>query len=119
MRPLLASIKLQNFLSFPLDHELIELENLNLLIGTNGSGKSNLIEAISLIRTTPFDVQASIRRGGGTVEWIWKGDTNKDAKANLEFVFENPKGKNGMRLRHAFSFSKDSPFSESDERIED
>ncbi len=42
---LIQSIKLQNFLSFGPDTKEIELKSLNVLIGSNASGKSNLIEA--------------------------------------------------------------------------
>ncbi|WP_414542964.1 AAA family ATPase [Nostoc sp. CCY0012] len=43
-------IKLQNFLSYGSDGEEIELEPLNVLIGANICGKSNLIEALGILR---------------------------------------------------------------------
>jgi AAA15 family ATPase/GTPase len=45
----LLRIKLENLLSFGPDSPALELENLNILIGSNGCGKSNLIEAIALL----------------------------------------------------------------------
>lgn len=39
------SVRLQNFLSYGSEEEEIELQPLNVLIGPNASGKSNLIEA--------------------------------------------------------------------------
>ncbi|MFM6201517.1 MAG: AAA family ATPase, partial [Dolichospermum sp.] len=46
-------IKLQNFLSYGSEGEEIELQPLNVLIGANTSGKSNLIEAIGILKATP------------------------------------------------------------------
>ena len=46
---LLLRIKVENLLSFGPGAAPLELENLNILIGPNAAGKSNLIEALSLI----------------------------------------------------------------------
>ena len=46
---MIHSIKLDNLLSFASGSPALELKNLNVLIGTNGSGKSNLIEALALV----------------------------------------------------------------------
>jgi len=43
------SIKLKNLLSFGDKNEEVELGSLNVLIGKNTCGKSNLIEAIDLL----------------------------------------------------------------------
>ena len=69
----LRSIRLQNILSFGPDTPELPLEPLNVLIGPNASGKSNLIEALSLLAAAPHNVQAPIREGGGVHEWLWKG----------------------------------------------
>ncbi|GBE93128.1 AAA family ATPase [Nostoc cycadae] len=69
-------IKLQNFLSYGSKGEEIELQPLNVLIGTNGSGKSNLIEAIGILREIPRDLEAAIRYGGGIIDFLWKGAKN-------------------------------------------
>lgn len=45
--PLLSHIKLKGFKSFREAH--LELENLNILIGANGSGKSNFISLFELL----------------------------------------------------------------------
>ena len=70
----IQSLKLAGLLSFPPDMEPFELESLNVLIGPNGSGKSNLIEAFELLRALPTDFAKALREGGGTREWIWKGE---------------------------------------------
>ncbi|PZV08802.1 MAG: chromosome segregation protein SMC [Leptolyngbya sp.] len=67
------SLTLKNFLSYGSEGETIELEPLNVIIGPNASGKSNLIEAIKLFRALPQDIHRRIRAGGGVSEWLWKG----------------------------------------------
>ena len=69
---LIQKIRLRNLLSFGPDTEEFELQPLNVLIGANASGKSNLIEAISLLQAAPRDLQVPIREGGGVAEWLWK-----------------------------------------------
>jgi len=68
----IQSIRLRNILSFGPDSEEIELQPLNVLIGPNASGKSNFIDAISLLKAAPVDIQGAIRRGGGIADWLWK-----------------------------------------------
>ena len=51
----------------------LSLEPLNVLIGPNASGKSNLIDALSILKAAPRDLPEPIRQGGGTSEWLWKG----------------------------------------------
>jgi predicted ATPase len=119
---LLLRIKLENLLSFGPSSEFLELENLNIFVGPNAAGKSNLIEALSLMRSTPVsatgnnaDLRGVLRRGGGVNEWVWKGDKHNSASINL--VVKNPKGKHS--LRHILSFSGDPQgFHIVDERIE-
>ena len=43
---LLNSLHLKGFLSFGPDSEPVKLTGLNVLIGPNGVGKSNFIEAV-------------------------------------------------------------------------
>ena len=121
---LLRSIQPVNLLSFGPDTPPLELENLNVLIGPNASGKSNLIEALALMRATPIwphipssgDVKGVLRHGGGAQEWIWKG--SKDQPATVELIINYPKGKKA--LRHLFSFVAEAQgFRLHDERVED
>lgn len=60
---LLRTVKLENLLSFR--NTEVELRGLNVLIGANASGKSNLIEAIGLLQAAPVDLQTAIRMLGG------------------------------------------------------
>ena len=114
--PLLKSITAKNLLSFGPEGMTLDLEPLNVLIGPNGSGKSNLLEAIGLFQAAPRNLAAPVRRGGGVGEWIWKG--NPDSPASAEVVVSNPKGK--QDLRHTIEFAKSSHWFELvDERVED
>ena len=104
---LLLRIKLDNLLSFGPKAAPLELENLNILIGPNAAGKSNLIEALSLLRATPvsatssnMDIRGVVRRGGGVNEWLWKG--GKRELASIDVVVNHPKGKQPLRHRLAF-----------------
>ena len=85
-RKIIQSIRLENILSFGPDMPELSLEPLNVLIGPNASGKSNLIEALSLLAAAPTDLQESIRRGGGVRDWLWKGVTGVPT-ATVEVTF--------------------------------
>ena len=62
------SIELENLLSFK--HVQLELKPLNVLIGANASGKSNLIRAFGLLRALPKDMSAEVAEGGGVRGWV-------------------------------------------------
>ena len=99
----LKTLRLDGFLSFAPGSEPIELEALNVLIGPNGVGKSNLIEAIELLRATPTNIAKCIRDGGGVREWLWKGE--EDVPASIEAVVEE--GTPSRRpLRYRLEFSE-------------
>ena len=109
-RLLIRSIRLENILSFGPDTPELPLEPLNVLIGPNASGKSNLIEALSLLRAAPGDLQAPIRQGGGVREWLWKA-ADGTPTAMVEVQHSNPLGSPtgeampwmGFRYRLAFT----------------
>ena len=80
-RRFIESIRLDRILSFGPNEEAFELEPLNVLIGPNASGKSNLIEALSVLHAAPRDLQVPTRQGGGVREWMWKGSGNSPMAA--------------------------------------
>jgi predicted ATPase len=86
----IRTMRLQNFLSYGSEGEEIELQPLNVLIGPNASGKSNLIEAIGFLKATPTDLTAPIRKGGGISEWLWKAGKEPPI-AEIEATIEYPK----------------------------
>jgi predicted ATPase len=73
--PLLRSIELRNILSYGGGGCRVELGPLNVLIGSNASGKSNLISVLHLLAAAPRDIQVPVREGGGPDEWLWKGQS--------------------------------------------
>lgn len=87
--PLLRSIRLENLLSFGPDGSEFPLQPLNVLIGPNASGKPNLLDALSLLASTPNDIQAAILAGGGIQDWIWKG-SKETPVATLEVTVKHP-----------------------------
>lgn len=104
------------FLSFGPDFSGMELRALNVLIGANGSGKSNLIEAINLLRSSPKDWRDVTRKGGGVAEWIWKG-MGKSGKAAIAAVLCNPDFKQPLRHEMAF-LAYNQAFALVDEQVE-
>ena len=101
---LLKTLRLRNFLSYGPYSQPVELLPLNVVIGTNGSGKSNLLEAIEVLRATPTDVTRPIREGGGVEDWLWKGTTpSKTPTAEIDAIVYYPEGKAPLRYRLAFT----------------
>ena len=100
--PLIRTIWLENILSYGGEREPFELGKLNVLIGTNASGKSNLIEVLGLLAATPRDVLKPIREGGGTEEWLWKGDPRLPI-ATVEVTLDYPEGEMPLRYRLVFT----------------
>jgi predicted ATPase len=100
-RRFIKSIKLTNFLSYGSSTPDTELKSLNVLIGPNLSGKSNLIEALAILRAAPKDLGDPIREGGGIAEWIWKGSKGV-LTAEIAVVLDNPSGQQDLRYRLTF-----------------
>ncbi len=99
-----TSIRLRNLLSF---RELeLELRPLNVLIGPNASGKSNLIDAIELLRGAPVDFHRTLTRSGLPREWVWRAGAEGDA-AELEATLDAPRP---MAYRLVFQALGDSSF---------
>ena len=99
---LLNSLHLKGFLSFGPDSEPVKLTGLNVLIGPNGVGKSNFIEAVELLHSTPADFAGAIRLGGLPIDWVWSGDKKTTAariEARLSPVNKTPE------LRYAIEFT--------------
>lgn len=111
---LLHSLTLRNILSFGPQTQPLELKALNVLIGTNGSGKSNLIDCIGLLQSAPEKLAETIRTEGSVQEWLWKG--NKKSTARVEVVVGNHPW---VPLRHWFEFREANlRFELNEERIE-
>jgi predicted ATPase len=96
---LIEKLVLTNFLSYGPQGEEVELEPLNVIIGPNNSGKSNLIEAIGLLQAAPRDLTEPMRTGGGMPQWPYKGEgPSPPLDLQLEASASYPQGT--MPLRH-------------------
>ncbi len=72
-----------------------ELNNLNILVGANGAGKSNLIEFFRLLRNIiDGNLDDYIRMGGGIGDFLFNG-----RKATRDMEFETRFGVRGYRFR--------------------
>lgn len=96
-------IKLRNFLSFGPEPTELQCHALNVFIGPNASGKSNFLEAIGLLASSPGNLQETIRHGGGVQEWLWKGG-GAPPVATLEAVTDG--GSAAGSLRYQLSFTE-------------
>jgi len=103
---LIQKLKLQNFLSYGPQGEEIELQPLNVLIGANGSGKSNLIEAFGILKATPTDIMVPIRKGGGTSEFLWKGQ-RETPTTQIEAILDYPDSGSSQPLHYHLSFTEE------------
>ena len=111
----IRTIRLDNILSYGSWDAEFPLEPLNVLIGPNASGKSNLTEALSLLAAAPRDLQAPIREGGGVRDWLWKG-ASQLATATVNITVAYP---HGSPLRYRLSFAETgSRFQLRDEAVE-
>ncbi len=99
----IKSIRLRNFLSYGPETEAFELQPLNVLIGPNASGKSNLVEAFSLLHSAPSDLASAVRAAGGVADLLWKGGRETPV-AQIEVVVSNPHG--SQPLRHRLEFTE-------------
>jgi len=102
---LIKSLQLANLLSYGPDHPPIELKPLNVLVGANGSGKSNFLEAISLLQAAPDQITRPVRDGGGIHDWLHQsaGQTGARPDAWVDAVIANSQGNNHFRYRVAFN----------------
>jgi predicted ATPase len=76
----------------------IELRPINVLIGANASGKSNLIEVIGLLQALPRDLREAFEGAGGAPEWFWKGPHGADL-AEIVAAVEYPINSSWLRYR--------------------
>lgn len=105
---MIKSIRFKNFFSFR-DCK-VELNNLNALIGINGSGKSNFIKAIKLLKATVTEgalPDLILNQWGGFDAVYFAGnDAEANKKIELEFEFEDAKSYNAKSLKYIIAFKK-------------
>jgi len=86
----------------------IELGRLNVLIGPNEVGKSNLIEVIGLLQAAPASFATAILRGGGIRQWIWLGDRVPSPIASVDCELKLTRGRQVGPVTYGLQFSEDS-----------
>ena len=84
----IKSLQVRGMLSF--EDAALDLRPLNVLIGPNASGKSNLIEIIALLQAAPRDLAGFIRENGGITDWLWKGDDHRNRTGRVEAILDVP-----------------------------
>nr|WP_281380352.1 AAA family ATPase [Armatimonas rosea] len=102
-----------NLLSFGPNPEPIKLNQLNILIGANGSGKSNLIEVIHVLRSTPINLRKAF--SPGFADWIWKG--NPTESPELSAIIRYDAADKKFDLVHSLRFDSERPFVEIENEV--
>jgi chromosome segregation protein len=95
----LEKIKLSGFKSF-VDPTTIPIKgNLTAIVGPNGCGKSNIIDAV---RWVMGESSAKHLRGGSMADVIFNGSSSRKpvSTASVELVFDNSEGKLGGEYAH-------------------
>lgn len=69
------------------------------------SGKSNLIEAIGILKATPIDLPAPFRQGGGISEFLWKGG-QENPVAKIRAIVNYPEGFQPLHYQLSFTSTR-------------
>jgi predicted ATPase len=102
--PAIESLRIQNLFSFGERGAEVELGPLNILIGPNASGKSNLIETIGLLKGLPNDFADAVAGAGGISDCLWKGTPNPTA--SIDATVSLRKVRKSVRYRLSFTGRK-------------
>ena len=103
---LIQRLHIKKLLSF--NDSAVELGQLNLLIGPNAVGKSNLIEVVGLLQASPTGIATTILRGGGIRQWLWLGDSVSSPIATIDCQLNLTKGPQIGPVAYDLAFSEDS-----------
>lgn len=90
----LSKIKLAGFKSFVDPTTIAFMSNLSAVVGPNGCGKSNVIDAV---RWVMGESSAKHLRGGSITDVIFSGSSARKpvGQATVELIFDNAQGKLG------------------------
>lgn len=115
---LIESISIKNLLSFNNEGISLRLNKFNVLVGPNGCGKSNFIEAISLLQSAPGYLASPVKDNGGIITWLYRGEAKPTA--HIEVVLDIKGTKHDIPIRHRIAFNETgNKFDLQDESIED
>ncbi len=102
---MLKKIELQGYKS--IKNLSIELNNINILIGANGTGKSNFISFFKFLRwmmQNPGQLQFFVAQSGGANSFLFDGsEVTPQIKAELNFETDAGRNDYCIRLFHAAS----------------
>jgi len=84
----LKELIIEGLLSFN-EKTAFRFGKLNILVGANGSGKSNLIDCIRILKYSPLDIQETFR-DSGFEEWLHRGNSLQDGVAYVQVEAELP-----------------------------
>ncbi len=99
-------LTIKKLLSF--NDSTVELGPLNVLIGPNAVGKSNLIDVMGLLQAAPTNIALAILRGGGVRQWLWLGDPVAFPIATIECELTLSRGPEAGPLTYQLQLSEDS-----------
>ncbi len=104
---LIKRLNLKKILSF--NDATVEHGQLNVLIGPNAVGKSNLIEVISLLQAAPVSgrLGATILNGGGIRQWLWLGDPESSPTATIQCDLTLRRGRQIHPLEYRLQISEE------------
>jgi len=103
---LINRLVIKNLLSFRAT--AVELGQLNVLVGPNAVGKSNLIEVIGLLQAAPTGFSPAILRGGGVRQWISLSERASSHTASITCsLHQLPRGRQHPSTRYALEFSEE------------
>lgn len=86
----ISEINIRNLLSFGPEGigpegKGLELRDINVLIGANGSGKSNFLDVLGLLQAAATgELNNRITSGGGATQWLWRGASANTTSASIE-----------------------------------
>ncbi len=84
---MITYLKIQNFKS--LEQVELKLGPLHVLVGANGSGKSNLFDAFQFLRELAEIGQQAVHSRGGFAQLVWGGDLKRKIGFAIQFQFGN------------------------------
>ena len=100
---MLTTVAISNYRS--LRDLVVPLKNLNVVTGSNGSGKSNLYRALRLLADTAQGrVVSSIAREGGIQSTLWAGPESISASVKRgDYPVQGTRRKHAVNLRLGFA----------------
>lgn len=88
---MITSLKVRNFKS--LENVELKLNGLHVLVGANGSGKSNLFDVFQFLRELAVVGESAVHSRGGFAQLVWGGDLKRTMGFELHTNLSDEKTK--------------------------